>query len=203
MLTKPKKKKIHLIDYNVKNLDDRSSRLSDIIKKGKVLTPKQLDRYADYILESSDIESGRKVEYSYFVTEKEMRKYKEFSAQMEKDNEEYSGLDYMAARDIYSKNKNREDAITILNYCILHFDTMEIKEKKSLVSQLKSINLLDLDSYTSSNLVSFIKELEMKASDETDKEVLSMFMHGSTEREMAEILGLSISTVNRRLGKML
>lgn len=202
MLTTPKKKE-PLIDYNVKNFDGRSSRLSKIIKESKVLTSRQLEKYADYILESGDIESGRKVEYSYFVTEKEMRKYKEFSAQLEKDNEEYSGLDYMDAKGILSKNKNIEDAITILNYCVLHFDTMEIKEKKNLVSQLKSVNLLELDSYTSNNLEIFIEELKARASDEIDTDVISMFMHGSTEREIAEMLGLSISTVNRRLGKML
>lgn len=186
-------------------MKERVGRLDEVIKERRKLNHHDLEKYANYILESKDIESGRKVEYSYFVSEKEMRKYKEFSVLLSNSNsdEEFGDVEYMIKNFDPTKIKNKSDAAELLIYSAKHFSTLELKEKKGFLSYLRSAEYLDIDTESIDEINNLISKIAHQIKNDMDYETVWMFMYGMSEKDIAASLEVSISNVNRRIGRIL
>lgn len=236
----------HKYNYNLKDTSDRGSFIEQKLgfiwdidkyklmgysdkgmsKRGKFNNiPRLIDGYTGYFLESKDVDSSRKTEYSYFARERDMKRLKSNTVLFTQS------IPFESGYTDHAMNYDYEDSVLSpmetyvsdgSNIDGLHrpadeFETIYSRELKNVLS----INSLDKSGYKrvlaySVDILYHSRDEELKqmveqiifncrmhAQDEDDLEILKSYISGKTMEEISDKLGTNRSTISRRLDRML
>lgn len=188
-----------------------SSALDGDTKNDKI--PKMIDAYASYILRAQDVESSRKTEYSFYIDRREEVRRKgslatSYNASSFDDVSEDGSLglaetyntdgnlgisDYLYAETINSQ---------ILKYAISS-GNVGVSDYKKILSISSDILFETKDAELKGLIEQVIFNCYINTNDDIDVSILKEYIKGETLRDIADKVGVSKDTVNRRLTKTL
>lgn len=153
---------------------------------------KALENQATYLLNSCDVESGRKQEYAYY-----------------RDDKDYKSNYAIGENTIYTDNledferylASRNNVEIPVNADRLDIEKMTPEHKKRFLKY--GVNNLDgLSDVFKSKIKVLIDNIEKEAKDDTDRTIIYGLINGKTELTIARELGISRRSVNKRLNKL-
>ena len=194
--------KTPLIDYNVESYDGRVDRLNDVINERGSLSGTQLAVYTDYLLESKDIESERKIKDSFFLNRK-MNKhaYKEFSNIY--TSKEQPTVDYFIKRNYLHEASVKENTQLRLEECLKDFFYFSLSKRRAILSEILAIDIHGYGSDFLDVVIEFFDSISVNIKDDIDYRIIKLITQGVKSSEIASELGLSIRTVDRRIEKVI
>lgn len=155
-----------------------------------------LEEQATYLLNSKDVESGRKQEYAYYRNESDYRSnYSVGINTVSTDFEQREDL-----HEVYFSESESNITIDNVNE-LFYLDNMTVEEKKRLIK----IGLREKDndknslSDTMQDLYEYILDI---LDDDIDKRVLTLCSNGLTELEIADHIGVSRRSINKRINRI-
>ena len=202
------------LDNNLKTIDERLNFVENIVDENYRLDMQirhtvmngnrraeekplniTIERMGTYLLRSSDIESCRKGDYSFFEAERDYRKMKVGKASISTDfasEEEF--------RD-YSINDDDDDNdidFKYDKYRLFNFNEMTPDQKKRLIK--KGLKEKDNEYCTiREDLRSAYEYIMDMLTDEKDLDIVDMLISGMTEAEIADEMGVKRQGINKRI----
>lgn len=183
-----------LFDENVEMIDEHnhgamldSERLSENMPLNITI-----EEFGTYLLRSSDVESSRSGDNTFFETEKRYRQYAIGRASIATDmnsNDEF--IDYAGEEMCESYNK----------YDLFNFDKMTPEQKKNLI-RLGLKEKDNPDCAIKDDLQSAYEYIIDLLGDVKDKMIVEMLISGRAEPDIAASLCMTQQAVNKRLNRI-
>ena len=176
--------------------------------------PKLIDGYTTYFLKANDAGSSRKTEYSYYTCKRDEMRRKGNKA-LYGDSEPFDGYangdnDFESYNDTIADDsigmKNIEFGNENINTETIKYAINSGKLDKNNVKKLLSYSMDILSSSEDRELLGILEQLifncHVHSKDEIDSEILKMYIHGATLREISDKLDIGKSTVDRRINSL-
>ena len=179
--------------------------------------PKLMDGYTSYLLESQDVGSSRKIEYPFYISERDERRRKNnhilyhqsdcFDGSEDSDD---SGM--LSHSETHIDSKLSFDGL--LDYGFEDNDSQVVKyaisksklnssEYKKVLSLGSEVLFKSKDEELKEMIEQIIFNCAINCQDDTDTKILKRYLTGSTMREISEIVDMSHVSVSKRIDKML
>lgn len=189
-------RKIYVADIlgQIDNIDEMVARE---LEKGSNLENTKiggyLDRVANYLLESKDIESGRKINDTFYLSEKDYRSHYSMGRNCYPSSEDV--LDFYekgAAEEQMQNNLNREYVDRLFNFSNLTESDM----RRFITSGCNYPD--DISEHLRQSIEWLYDELFRIAS-KGEKEIMALFQEGKNIKEIALIKGVTERSVRKSL----
>lgn len=169
-----------------------------------------LEKATQYLLESSDIESERQLEYSFFIDdEKFNREYKYKKKKLkDKDRDYYSEDDYVI-RSVLTDFKNSEYSDLLKGLyddyvgkdIEVEITNINIVEILSLYHTIDSISNIDFYIYVKSFIENLVSDIIKRSNDSLDLKILYLLINGESIKDISKKLDVPNRTVYNRINK--
>lgn len=187
----------NIIDENMETVEDfMAISASDGILADSNPFNITVEQLGTYLLRSNEAGSSRNGDYSFFETEKDYRKLKIGSnsvAVVFGDNDgEYQ---------IEDEGCDTESNLGYETFCerLNSIDTMSGSEISNLLKKGSKVEVLEsINQDIAESIKNAHKEILRRLEDEIDIRVVNMVISGMKETEIAKVLGINQSSVNRR-----
>ena len=184
-----------------------SAKRSDKDKSNKI--PRLIDTYTAYFLRANDAGSSKKVEYSFYVDRNDemLRKKNTLfkNAVSFEGSQKSDGDETLNYKDTYTQDSVHEvedfDS-EVISYAI-STNQMTVGDYKKLLSMSLDILATTKDKDLCDSIEQVIFNCHVSSNDDTDSEILKMFIQGIPMRDIAEAVNTTKTTVSRRVDKML
>lgn len=171
--------------------------------------PNLIDTYTAYFLRANDAGSSRKTEYSFYIDKHEeiLRASSKLfiNAESMEGSQKKEWDDSPNHIDTYTTDGVFEPESIDVEVLVYAIENGHLKE-----SDCKRILSSSLDILYETEDLSLVKAIEqvvfnchIHCKDDVDREILEEYMQGRTVREIADIVNVGKSTVNRRIDNML
>ena len=214
-------------DYSVKKYDERKSRIEEYFNeeeynKSRWYTPShgndsntggvdyELEKLTTYLLKSSDIESPRGLEYSFFIDERGFRneyRYKKNNIK-DKDRDSYSEDDYVVlsvltdfGEPFYSNISNPDNDVLSNSDIIIETES-DLVEILNLYPSIDYIMDIETSIYLKDAFYNVLEILKEECEDSLDEDIIKLLLTGMNLEEVHKKLNRANKTVRYRFTRL-
>lgn len=156
-----------------------------------------LDQLGTFILKSSDIDSCRSIDDSFYETERDYR------SRYEIGKNSYSTDFTLPENDLRDNEYAQEDISIDIYYKMFNITAMSDSEIKRLIKYVLPKRNEDISIKGKLlELYDLVNEIVEDTNDAVNKTIFDLLVNGSTESEISKVVNMSQAAVNKRISKM-